>query len=246
MRHLARDLKILTVVALLATGPVGNARDPEEGDDRVTPNSASPDGKWVCRRPEIDEAAAQNGVSSDCAIVRAGTTKPVVELPLYVGAGVDSDKVCKVLWAPDSKRFAYNYRAGGRYESTNVYQLRDGKWSELRSLEADETSQPLKRVQTAQLRKHKLPEDTYRRRIWDTWEVTRWADAHTAILYVYSIKTVTLKEGDDEMADLAAHFLFTIRFDDRGKWRVIKAHQMSAKEVKARDAASERDNKVEE
>ena len=163
--------------------------------------------------------------------MRAGTKRPAVELPSHVGADADPDEVCTVLWAPDSKRFAYNYRAGGRYQTTSVYQLRSGKWTELRSLEADETSEPLNRAQTAQLRKHRLPKDSYRRRIWDSWEITRWADARTAILYAYSSEAVTRQDGDGEMVDLAAHFLFTIRFDERGNWRVIESHKMSKKEI---------------
>jgi len=244
MRQLARypdRLRLSSVTALLAAGVMCAS-----ADDRVTASASSPDKQWECRRTEIDQAAAENGVSSDCAIVRAGTTKPVVELPLHVGASADPDEVCAVLWAPDSKRFAYNYRAGGRYQTTNVYQLRDGKWTELRSLEADETSEPLDGVQTAQLRKHKLPKDTRRRRIWDTWEVTRWADARTAILYVFSNEAATAENGDGEMVDLAAHFLFTIRFDERGNWRVIRTHQMSEKEVEERNAPKDTDDAREE
>ena len=242
MRQVARYrecFKLLAVTALVVVAVMCAS-----ADAGVMAKARSPDKKWECRRTKIDEAAAGNG--SECAVVRAGTTKPVVELPSHEGANVDPDEVCTVLWAPDSKRFAYNYGAGGRYGTTNVYQLRDGKWTELRSLEADETSEPLDRAQTKQLREHKLPEDTRRRRIWNSWEVTKWADARTAILYVFLREAATPQNGDGETLDLAAHFLFTIRFDERGNWRVIKTHQMSRKEVKAWNASSERDDTVEE
>lgn len=216
-------------------------------DDRVVAKSASPDKKWELRHTEIDEAAAANGVDSDRALVRAGTKKPLVELPLHVGDGEAADRETRLLWAPDSKRFAYNYRAGGRYETTNVYQLRNGKWTELRSLESKETSTPLKRAQSAQLAELKLPEDTDRRRIWDSWQVTRWEDARTAVLYAHSIEHITTqKDDDEEIRDLEAHFVFTIRFDDRGKWRVIKTHQMSEKEVAAQNASTDTDESEEE
>jgi hypothetical protein len=39
------------------------------------------------------------------------------------------------------------------------------------------------------------------------------------------------KKGEEENVDLTAHFLFTIRFDDHGNWKVIKSHRMSDKEV---------------
>ena len=207
-------------------------------DEWVIPDSASPDGKWECRRTEIDEAMAEKGVDTDRAIVRAGTTERVVELPLTVG-GQGNDEPC-VLWAPDSKRFAYNLRAGGRYNTTQVYQLRNGKWIELRSLESEETTAPLDRVQTAQLRKLGVPKDSHRRRIWDTWEVRRWIDARTAMLYVHSVETVLVKKKEEEeIVELAAHFLFTIRFDERGNWKIIKSHRMSDKEVEEQNAPAE-------
>jgi hypothetical protein len=159
-----------------------------------------------------------------------------VELPLHVGGSDAADKEASIVWAPDSKRFAYNFRAGGRYETTQVYQLTNGRWKELRSLESKATSAPLKRVQTAQLAELKLPKDTYRRRIWDTWEVTKWENAHTAILHANSIETVVVvKDGEEDLQELAAHFLFTIRFDEQGNWRVIKSHEMSAKEIQERE-----------
>ena len=209
-------------------------------DDRLIANSASPDKKWQIRRTTITEAAAENGVDSDRALVRAGTTKPLVKLPLHVGGSDAADEETSIVWAPDSKRFAYNYRAGGRYETTRVYQLRSGRWKELRSLEAKATSAPIDRVQAAQLAQLKLPTDTYRRRIWDSWKVTRWDDAQTAILYAYSSKTVVVeKDGKEDLEDLSAHLLFTIRFDERGDWRVIKSHEMSENEIKEADRGRE-------
>jgi hypothetical protein len=216
-------------------------------DDRVVAHTRSPDKKWEIRRTDIDAAAANNGVESDRAIVRAGTTKPLVELPLHVGGSDAADDETTVAWAPDSKRFAYNFRAGGRYESCVVYQLRNGRWKELRSLESKQTSAPLDRVQAAQLAALKLPDDTYRRRIWDTWQVTRWKNAETAELYVHSEESVIVKQADEEQLEsLAAYFLFMIRFDENGKWKIAAAHEMSPEEVAARDAAAESGHKAED
>jgi hypothetical protein len=48
------------------------------------------------------------------------------------------------------------------------------------------------------------------------------------------------KQGDEEeIFDLSAHFLFTIRFDEQGKWRVIKTHRMTEEEVKAKTSADD-------
>ncbi|HEX8280983.1 MAG TPA: hypothetical protein VF551_06380 [Chthoniobacterales bacterium] len=234
MLHLARSpysSVLLSATAFLIVGSTWAL-----ADDRVIPGSASPDKKWQIRRTTITEEAAEKGVDSDRALVRAGSTRPIVKLPLHVGDSDAADEEATIVWAPDSKRFAYNYRAGGRYETTQVYQLRNGRWKELRSLESKATSAPLDRVQTAQLAELKLPKDANRRRIWDTWEVTKWEDARTAILYANSIETVLVKKaGEEELEELSAHFLFTMSFDEQGNWRVIKTHEMSAKEIQERE-----------
>ena len=62
-----------------------------------------------------------------------------------------------VVWAPDSKRFAFNYRAGSHHYTTALFQLRSNKWVPLRSPEAHDTSKPLERAIEAQLRELGLP-----------------------------------------------------------------------------------------
>jgi sugar lactone lactonase YvrE len=156
-------------------------------------------------------------------IVKAGTTEVVLDLSEDVLP--DWCNGAEVVWAPDSKRFALNYQAGGRYNTTAVYQLRDDKWVALRSPETDETTKPLERAQSVQLRKMHLPKNTYQRRIWDTWKVRKWTDANTAILYADSQRSVSDK------GDLEAHFLFTLKFDADGNWKIVKTHQMSEKEI---------------
>lgn len=141
------------------------------------------------------------------------------------------------MWAPDSKRFAYNCRLGGRYESTELYQLRNGKWVKLRSPENEETTRPLDRAKAKQIGDLKLPADVYQRRIWDTWRVRNWLDANTAILYVQSTRTVPLSDEEDpETSDIKTDFLFT---DDSGKWKIIKTHEMTNEEVKKESEASD-------
>ena len=143
-----------------------------------------------------------------------------------------------VVWAPDSKRFAFNYRAGSRYNATALYQLRGEKWVELRSPE-DDTMRWLKRAQSAQFAKMRLPKNAYRRRIWDTWKVRKWTDANTAMLYAFSDRSLmfnsdlSVNEPRSELGDLVAHFLFTLKFDADGNWKIVKTHQMSDKEAEA-------------
>jgi hypothetical protein len=131
-----------------------------------------------------------------------------------------------LLWTPDSKRFAVN-SGSGRSHTTALYQLRGNKWVALRS-PVDETSKRIERAQSAQLRKTHAPENGSRKHFGDADEVLKWADANTAILYAYSNMVV----GE---TGVSAHFLFTLKFDEAGKWKIVKTHQMSEKEVEKKD-----------
>jgi hypothetical protein len=132
-----------------------------------------------------------------------------------------------LVWAPDSKRFAFNYRAGGRYVTTALYELRSGRWKRLRS-PGKEASHTLERAKEAQIREAKLPADIYQRRIWDTFRVIEWPDARTALLYAYSIRAVPVSEEDT--SDIEAYYLFTLKFDVNGHWRIMNAKKLSAEE----------------
>jgi hypothetical protein len=156
-------------------------------------------------------------------IAKAGTTETVLDLSKEVPSQWANE--AKIVWAPDSKRFALNYKADDSSIRTVLYQLRGEKWVALRSPETDETSKPLDRAQSAQLRKMHLPKNSHPSPQSSTWEVTQWTDANSAILNAYIVWSV----GD--MQDLETHFLFTLRFDAKGNWKIVKTHQMSDQEM---------------
>src|SRR5437762_7128356 len=68
----------------------------------------------------------------------------------------------------------------------------------------------------------------------DLLKVREWIDANTAILYAYSQWFV----GGDQ-GDLEANFLFTLKFDADGNWKIVKTHQMSDKEIEKKDAGED-------
>src|SRR6266568_3534437 len=132
---------------------------------------------------------------SDARIVKAGTSQAVLDL------SKSEPENAKIVWAPDSKRFAFNYGQTCKhctYDTIAFYQLRDDKWVALRSL-VDERSE---RGQLAQLAKDHLPKSAHERRIWrsqpthDLLKVWEWIDANTAILYAYSQWFVGGDQGD--------------------------------------------------
>jgi len=186
-----------------------------QNSDQLEKPSQSPDGKWEYRLLDLEDD--QSDITP--AIVKTDTDDVAVKLPIA------EEK--EIVWAPDSKRFAFNYRAGGRYITTTLYELRSGRWKVLRSPE-EEASQTLQRAKAAQIREAKLPANIYQRRIWDTFRVIEWPDARTALLYAYSIRAVPVSEEDT--SDIEAYCLFTLKFDGTGHWRIANAKKLSAEE----------------
>jgi hypothetical protein len=153
----------------------------------------------------------------------SGETFQKIELPDLPDANIAKE----VVWAPDSKRFAFNYTIyspRNDYETVAFYQLRGDKWVALHSPVEEGTE----RLQLAQFGKGHLPKDFNSRRCApdnDVLKLRKWTDANTAILYApcYGRKSGELEAG----------FLFTLKFDDAGKWKIVDTHRMSKKELGA-------------
>jgi hypothetical protein len=130
----------------------------------------------------------------------------------------------QIVWAPDSKRFAFNYSPPHAhhttYETVAFYQLREDKWVALHS-PLDEASD---RAQLAQLTRQYSPRNAYRKGdsspVRDNLKARSWTDANTAILYAYSAA-----HGGEAAA------LFTLKFDAKGNLKIVKMHRLSAKKL---------------
>jgi hypothetical protein len=195
---------------------------PDGTRSTLVSDRVSPDKQWEYHSAERER------------IVKAGTSQTVLDL----SEELPDLENAKIVWAPDSKRVAFNYSLPCKhctYDTIAFYHLRDDKWVALRSL-VDERSE---RGQLAQLAKDHLPKSAHERRIWrsqpthDLLKVREWIDANTAILYAYSQWFM-----GDEQGHLEAHFLFTLKFDTEGNWKIVKIHQMSDKEVEEKDKES--------
>ena len=159
-------------------------------------------------------------------ILEAGTNQVVLDLSDQGSGGV--------VWAPDSKRFGFNYSVHGRrgytFESVAFYELRGGKWVALHS-PADDVSGGSQLVQLLKehLPKKFNPRDCAPDR--DVLDFREWTDTSTAILYApcYGRKSGKLK----------AAFLFTLKFDKAGNRKIIKTHRMSDKEIEKEDAGED-------
>jgi hypothetical protein len=72
----------------------------------------------------------------------------------------------------------------------------------------------------------------YLRLIWWTVQLDRWLDSNTAIVYASLRQVAALREAPGEMDNgYGIDLLFTLKFDPSGKWKIVKIHRMSEKEV---------------
>jgi hypothetical protein len=134
-----------------------------------------------------------------------------------------------VVWAPDSKRFAFNYRAGSRHYTTALFQLRSNKWVPLRSPETHDTSKPLERAMAAQLRELGLPPKPDPKSlsyVTSVRELREWVGPDTAILYCSFSEEVQSKKDSGERNKVGADFLLTLKFDAEGNWKVVKTREI--------------------
>jgi hypothetical protein len=156
-------------------------------------------------------------------LVKADTAQIVLDLSK--DQSVLTATEAEIVWAPDSKRFAFNYSPPHAphtsYETTALYQLHVDEWVAL-DLPVDEKSE---RTQLAQLTKEHLPKTDPTR---DILRVRNWSDANTAILYAYS-DSVRVGSGSRSSE---AGFLFTLKFDAEGNSKIVKTLQMSDQELK--------------
>ncbi len=167
------------------------------------PSSLSPDKKWEYKAP------SEEGPK----LVKAETDEIAADLSDVCDISSCGD-YASVIWAPDSKRFAFNW-GQGRVHQTALYQLRGDEWKALNSPNDDVDEILNKTI------KKGLPKKTHLRLIWETVKVHQWVDSNTAILY-----------GGLEVDEaFGAHFLLTLKFDEAGNWKIIKTQRLSLKEA---------------
>jgi hypothetical protein len=202
---------VLILVACATTFVFSNAQESPSPAEEQPP--ISPDKKWGYIGGDTPK------------LVNLATGETVIDFfeqrnPGTAPAGEDPE----LLWAPDSKRFAFNYSPAHphhiTYETVIFLELHGDKWIALHS-PADEAS-----PQLAQFGKGHLPKAFNPRRCApdvDVLKVCSWPDANTAILYAPCYGRTS--------NELEAGFLFTLKFDAEGKWKIADTHRMSKKEV---------------
>ena len=177
--------------------------------------SVSPDGKW-----ELRPGAA--GEQDDFVIAKAGSneTSLVLSEEEYVDGSAEAlgraPAYANIVWAPDSKRFAFNLQPAKAYQTGQFYQLDGNTWRKLDSLDSNAaTFAPLERSMARQKQKLKLRAD------WPfltSWQVRKWIDSSTALLYAHKVKRRNRRRNRSG----ERVFFFTLKFDPSGNWKITR------------------------
>jgi hypothetical protein len=188
--------------------------------------SVSPDGKWEFR-------AGAAGERDHFVVAKAGSdeTSLVLSEEEYADGLAEAlgraPGYAHVVWAPDSKRFAFNLHPTKAYQTVQFYQLDGNTWRKLDSLESnDATFAPLDRSMARQKKELKLPREDQGWPIITSWQVRKWIDPSTALLYAHAQKNFEIK---NETESVRASFFFTLKFDAVGKWEIVRTREAPPK-----------------
>ncbi|MBV9878568.1 MAG: hypothetical protein JO025_27805 [Verrucomicrobia bacterium] len=181
--------------------------NPAASDNR----SISPDKKWTYQ-PDADPPEIRKTGSDEVGVSFSDECG---------GGGCDS---ATIVWAPDSRRFAYGY-GHGRDHSTSLYQLDGNEWRPLKSLrDSNEILEAVERVLATQGAKKGLKRD--RLQLSEYYErVHNWIDSNTATVYVCDFERA---EPEDQF--FLVRLVFTLKFDQVGNWEIIRKRPMSDQE----------------
>jgi len=213
------------VVLLVATS--ASAQEQKKPPAR----SVSPDGKWEFR-------AGAAGEQGDFVIAKAGSdeTSLVLSEEEYADGLAEAlgraPGYANIVWAPDSKRFAFNLQPAKAYQTAQFYQLDGNTWRKLDSLESNPgTTEPLERSMAREKQKLKLPSDDQGWPIMNSWQVRKWIDSSTALLYAHREKNFDIK---NETQSVRASFFFTLKFDPAGHWKLARTREVVPAEAVGR------------
>jgi hypothetical protein len=220
-------ISLLALISLLYA-PCFSAEEEDPGQDLP---SKSPDGKWLVRSPNDAEREKLKEDEAPKLGLYEVSTGRLVACPL-LDAFEGFMESLRVVWSKDSTHVAFNYRAGGRYYSTDLCELKDGKITSLPSAE-EMLLGFLDQVKASQIKEMGLKPGVYQRRIHDEVTTRRWIDANTVEVDAHSIRTVPVKIKDQaedeepEIVDVAARFRFLLKLDSKKKeWKILKSEKL--------------------
>ena len=186
------------------------------------PRFPTPDKKWELRV-----------VNNTAVLVSAGSTTSAIALS-EEGDNLRTE-TAKLVWAPDSKRFALNYRSGGKYHACDLYELTGANWKKLPSLVdgAKPVDGIIKRALARELKRIRSKNGPMNS-VMTVWGVSRWIENDTFEAHVSDQRRVNVSKAKDEAEDweyFGTAVRFTGKCDNRGGWKVIASHELSDAET---------------
>ena len=192
--------------------------------------SVSPDGKWEFR-------AGAAGEQGDFVIAKAGSdeTSLVLSEEEYADGLAEAlgraPGYANIVWAPDSKRFAFNLQPAKAYQTVQFYQLDGNKWRKLDPPESHAaTTVPVDRSMTNQKKKVKqklkLSTDDWDWPHMTSWQVRRWKDSSTVLLYAHRSAKFEIQNDTEEVN---VSFFFALKFDPAENWKVTRKLEVPEK-----------------
>jgi hypothetical protein len=198
----------VAIGSLIATGVLFAQNDENKGYP-----STSPDKQWEYRI--VNEGENVVGV-----LAKAGADQPVLKFgdpdygPLEIETG-------KLVWAPDSRRFAFNCRKGGKYYGSDVYELAGETWKKLPSLEDNNSLEQMANQSLAKQAKKLRIDPKGLNEVMTIWRVRRWIDQDTFEGYASDQRRGTLHRNDEDWEYFGWAVTFQARCDDRGGWKIV-------------------------
>jgi hypothetical protein len=91
--------------------------------------------------------------------------------------------------------------------------------------------------------KWKLSADDWGWPVMTSWQVRHWVGPSTVLLYARRNAKFDVKDGTEEVN---VSFFFTLRFDDAGKWKVMRKSEVPATGVGGMDSEERKEiNRIE-
>jgi hypothetical protein len=220
MQNRKRIFAFVVIVACTLLCSFSNAQEPSPGQTPLpSPTSVSPDKKWEYRVEDDDSAV----------LVRSDREKAVIKLSDPENDSSLKTKTGKLIWAPDSQRFAFNYQAGGKYYSCDLYELTGTKWKKLPDLEK-KAAAVRKLMARAKQKQWKEAGAESVNPIEDVWRLLRWIDNDTFEALAYSEGGVAMRDSG-EAASLITGVLFTVKCDNRGNWNITGTRELNEEDA---------------
>jgi hypothetical protein len=220
MQNRKRIFAFVVIVACTLSCSFSNAQESSPGQTpSPAPTSISPDKKWEYRVEDDDSAV----------LARSDREQPVIKLSNPENDGPLKTQTGKLIWAPDSRRFAFNYQAGGKYYSCDIYELTGTKWKKMPDLEkkAAAVRKLMARAKRTRLKKAGAESTNP---IEDVWRVRRWIDNDTFEALAYSESGVAMR-GSGEAASLITGVLFTVKCDNHGNWNITGTRELNEEDA---------------